>query len=113
MNEDQLHAKCYLWFHESFPDLRGLLCYNLNNSRNKIQGMMDKAKGLQKGRSDLVFYFNSKAFMIELKTESGKQSKEQVEWQKKIENAGFKYFLCKDLSSFQNLINSILLDLKQ
>ena len=104
MNEDILHANCYLWFHENYPELRGLLCYNLNNSRNKIQGMMDKGKGLQKGRSDLVFYYNGKATMIELKTKDGYQSKEQKEWEFKIKKAGFEYFIVRSLNEFKSVI---------
>lgn len=108
MNEDKLHANCYLWFHATYPELRGLLCYNLNNSRNKIQAMMDKGKGLQKGRSDLVFYYNGSATMIELKTEEGYQSKEQKEWQSRIEKAGFKYYVIRSLEEFQQLINKLI-----
>lgn len=104
MNEDRLQYDCYMWFHDKYPELRGLLCYNLNNSRNKIQAMMDKGKGLQKGRSDLVFYYRGVATMIELKTDTGVQSKDQIEWQSKIEAAGFRYHIIKSLEEFQKLI---------
>jgi hypothetical protein len=103
-SEDFLHSSCYLWFHENYPELRGLLCYNLNNSRNKIQGMMDKGKGLQRGRSDLVFYYNGKATMIELKTENGTQEPDQKKWQSKIESAGFEYFIIRSLNEFKSVI---------
>lgn len=108
MNEDKLHANCYMWFHSSYPELRGLLCYNLNNSRNKIQAMMDKGKGLQKGRSDMVFYYKKKATMIEFKIESGRQSKEQIEWQEVIEKAGFEYHIIRSLEEFKKLIIGII-----
>ena len=108
MTEESLHARCYLWFHSEFPELRGLLCYNLNNSRNKIQAMMDKGKGLQKGRSDMVFYYKGTATMIEFKIETGRQSKDQIEWQKRIELAGFKYYIIRSLEEFQELIKKQL-----
>lgn len=110
MNEDRLQYDCYTWFHSEFPELRGLLCYNLNNSRNKIQAMMDKGKGLQKGRSDLVFYYRGVAIMIELKTPTGTQEKDQIIWQSKIEAAGFKYHLVRSLEEFQKIIFSIILN---
>lgn len=110
MKEDRLQAECYKWFHNSYPELRGLLCYNLNNSKNKIDGNKNKAMGLQAGRSDLVFYYNAKAHHIEMKSEDGKQSDSQKEWQQIIEKAGFKYYLSKSLLEFQNIIKQIILE---
>lgn len=108
MNEDKIQHDCYMWHYSTFPDQRGLLCYNLNNSRNKIQAMMDKGKGLQKGRSDMVFYWKGTATMIEFKTKDGYQSKEQKEWQSRIERAGFKYYIVRSLEEFKGLITKII-----
>ena len=109
MSENKLHSDCYLWFHASYPDLRGLLCYNLNNSRNKIQAIMDKALGLQKGRCDMVFYYNGVATMIEFKTEEGRQTPDQKKWQGIIETGGFRYEIIRSLEDFQQLIRSIII----
>lgn len=108
MSEDRIQYDCYMWFHDTYPELRGLLCYNLNNSRNKIQAMMDKGKGLQKGRADMVLYFNGVATMIELKTPTGTQEPYQRIWQAKIEAAGFKYHLVRSLEEFQKIILAIV-----
>jgi len=113
MTEDKLQSECYQWFHIAYPELRGLLCYNLNNSRNKIRAMMDKGMGLQKGRSDLVFYYSGRAYMIEMKTENGKQTPEQKKWQEIVEKNGFEYTICKTIEQFQEIIKRILLDLKK
>jgi hypothetical protein len=108
-SEDKFQSDCYLWFHESYPQYRELLCYNLNNSRNRIRASMDKAMGLQKGRSDMVFYFAGQSHHIELKVNGGSQSPDQKKWQKTIENAGFKYYVISDsLQDFQNLINGLI-----
>ena len=108
MGENKMHQMCYTWFHNTFPEFRGLLCYNLNNSRNKIQGTIDKGLGLQKGRSDLVLYYKGKAYMIELKTDEGRQSKEQIEWQSKIEKAGFDYKIIRSFEEFQSYLFDII-----
>lgn len=108
MNEDRIQYDCYMWFHDTYPELRGLLCYNLNNSRNKIQAMMDKGKGLQKGRADMVFYYKGVATMIELKILTGTQEPDQKIWQAKIEAAGFKYHLVRSLEEFQKIILAIV-----
>ena len=107
-SEDKIHQDCYVWFHNTYPHLRGLLCYNLNNSKNKIDGARNKAKGLIAGRSDMVLYFQSKAFMIELKTQDGIQRSEQKEWERIITAQGFQYHICRSLSEFQSLITCIL-----
>lgn len=107
MSENQLQALCYTWFHNSFPDERGLLCYNLNNSRNKIDGMANKAMGLQKGRSDMVYYTALGAVMIEFKTESGIQSPEQKEWEKHITSVGYPYHIIRSFEQFKELINAL------
>lgn len=106
--EDAFQSSCYQWFHATYPQYRGLLCYNLNNSRNKIRAMMDKGMGLQKGRADMVFYYNGRACMIELKFNDGRQSKDQIEWERKIVKAGFSYYVIRSVEGFQQLINSII-----
>ena len=106
--EDRIQSHAYLWFHNTYPKFRGLLCYNHNNPKNKIDGNRQKALGLQAGRSDLVFYFNGISYMIEMKTPTGKQSEVQKKWQKQIESQGFKYVVCRSLESFQEIINEIL-----
>jgi len=104
--EIQLHSSCFQWHWNNFPNERGLLCYNLNNSANKIQGNQNKSLGLIKGRSDMVYYKNGKALMIEFKTEDGIQSNEQKQWQKIITENGFEYHIIRDLTQFKNLIHA-------
>lgn len=103
-SEIKLHSECFLWFHNTYPKQRGLLCYNLNNSRNVIDGAMNRALGLQKGRCDMVYYSPHGAIMIEFKTESGMQSKEQKEWQNTIECAGYEYHVVRSAEAFKSLI---------
>lgn len=108
-NEGRIHQDCYVWFHNSFPELRGLLCYNLNNSRDGIDGARNRSKGVQAGRADFTFYYHGEAVMIEIKGGDGRQSKEQKMWQKTIEKQGFSYSVCRDVSEFKVLINSVII----
>lgn len=107
-SEDKLHQDCYVFFHNAYPDLRGLLCYNLNNSKNKIDGSRNRAKGLQQGRSDLELNYKGRTFFIELKTENGFQSPEQKAWQILVESHGFEYYIVRSLAEFQQLLSKIL-----
>ena len=108
MTEDQLQSQCYRWFHETYPQHRGKLCYNLNNSRNRVRGMMDKGMGLQPGRSDMVLYHNVHAYMIEFKLPDGVQSKEQKRWEGIIRDAGFDYIIIRSLEEFKKYLQGIL-----
>jgi len=107
LSEVKIQAQIFQWHWNNFPDERGLLCYNLNNSANKVQGSQNKAIGLIKGRSDMVYYFNGKATMIELKNETGKQSKDQLLWQATIEKAGFTYLVMRSLQDFIDFKESL------
>lgn len=102
--ESRLQQDCFVWFHNNYPLLRGLLCYNLNNSKNRIDGAINKSLGLQAGRSDMVFYYKGKTTMIEFKTEIGKQIDVQKQWQHLIEEHGFEYYLIRDIETFKKLI---------
>lgn len=106
--EDRLQQSCFMWFHNTYPALRGLLCYNLNNSANAIAGARDKSMGLQAGRSDMVLYYQCHAYMIEFKTDAGKQSKGQIEWQAAIERQGFTYVIIRTLDEFKVCISNMI-----
>jgi hypothetical protein len=108
ISESKIQSDCYLWFHDTYPDLRGLLCYNLNNSRSKIQAMTDRALGLQTGRSDLVFYYKSVSYMLEAKTEKGTQQPNQKVWEAKITQAGFSYKIFRSKEEFISIILAII-----
>ncbi len=56
-----------------------------------------------KGVSDIIAVHNSVPYFIEAKSQIGKQSKDQKEFQKKIEKSGGVYILAHsidDISSF-------------
>lgn len=99
-----------MWFHNSFPALRGLLNYNLNNSKNAIDGNKNKAMGLQAGRADMVFYWKGKAYHIEMKTPKGTQRPIQKVWQELVEQHGFNYFIVRSLDEFKDVISWITND---
>jgi hypothetical protein len=105
--EIQLHAEIYTFFHNNYPEHRKLLNYNLNNSANAIDGNKNRQLGLQAGRSDFVLYYKKTAYMLELKTLTGKQREEQRKWQERIQNEGFPYIIIRTLEEFKTFIKSI------
>jgi len=103
--EIKIQSEIFLYHWNNYPNERGLLCYNLNNSANKIQGNQNKSLGLIKGRSDMVYYNKGKATMLEIKTDNGKQSKAQKDWETTIKNAGFDYIILRSLQDFKDFLN--------
>jgi hypothetical protein len=104
-SEISIQRDIFLFHWNNYPNERGLLCYNLNNSANKIQGNQNKSLGLIKGRSDMVYYKNGEATMLEIKTDNGKQSKAQKDWETTIKNAGFDYIILRSLQDFKDFLN--------
>lgn len=106
--EEQIQKGCVTWFNLQYPELFGCLCSNLNNSKDAKTGARNKALGVVAGRSDLVFYFKSKAYHIEVKQPKSYQNKAQKEWQKIIELQGFSYYLVYSFEDFKEIIKNIL-----
>jgi hypothetical protein len=108
-SEDALQQKCYFWFWNTYPNLRGLLFHVPNGgSRNAREGAKFKQIGVFAGVSDLLFMFDGKTHCIELKNEKGSQSTKQLFWQKRVEENGFNYYIIRTLEDFQKLIKTIV-----
>jgi hypothetical protein len=71
-------------------------------ARNAIEGNRMKAMGVVAGVSDLI-YLRTMIF-IEMKTETGIQSKEQQRFQQIVESLGYVYVICRSLPHFQKII---------
>lgn len=109
-SEARLMQDCYMWFHNTYPHMRGLYFQIKNESTSKITGARAKATGVVPGVSDACLLIPHKSpTFIEFKTETGKQSKVQAEWESLITISGYHYVIIHSLSQFQNLCK--LLDL--
>jgi len=73
--------------------------------RNKFEAFNLKQQGVRPGVSDLIILKpNGKAIFVELKSDTGRQSQHQKDFQKVCERFGFEYFLCKTLDHFMELV---------
>jgi hypothetical protein len=105
--EDVLQAKIIVFFKNEYQiNGKGLIFAVPNGgSRNIIEAKKLKATGLMAGVSDLIVLKpNGETFFIEIKTDVGIQSPVQINFQKKVEQLGFKYFLVRSLEDFKELI---------
>jgi hypothetical protein len=109
MSEDRFQQNCYLWFHNKYPEHRGLLfhCPNGGN-RNAREGAKFKAMGVWSGVADLLFIWNGILYCIELKTPTGTQRKEQREWATIVGNQGLEYYIVREQEVFEELIEHII-----
>lgn len=67
--------------------------------------------GTQPGFPDLILLVPSKgyhALMVELKTRTGRQQESQKEYQRLIEEQGYKYLIVRTLEQFQQEVNTYL-----
>lgn len=106
--EAQLQAACVTWLWNTHPQTRGLFFAVTNNSEHAVRGLQRKALGMVSGVSDCIFLWDAVAYLVEFKTEIGKQSPAQKKWEKLTEKQGFTYFVIRNEGEFRQLISGIL-----
>jgi len=70
--------------------------------------MQRKAVGLIPGVSDCLFIWRGTLYCFEFKTEIGRQSPAQIEWQGKVNKQGINYYLVRSFDEFKKQIEEIL-----
>lgn len=85
-----------------FPFIPEKLLFAVPNggSRNKIEAVNLKRQGVKSGVSDVLLLIPKKGFAslcIEFKTKTGRQSKEQKEFQQQVERCGSKYVIVRSV----------------
>jgi len=94
---------------------RGILDYlgykNIFHWRNNTGGFVSEYKGKtryvkfgEKGSPDIFCVVCGKIYGCEVKRSNGKQSPEQVEWQKRFEKAGGVYILARSIDDVSKVI---------
>jgi hypothetical protein len=109
ISEERLQADCYQWFHNSFPELRGLLWHVPNGGqRSASEANKFKAIGLVPGVADLHLFYEGRMYFIELKIETGRLSENQVKWIEAITHHQGQVVVIRDLTTFQNYVKQII-----
>jgi len=108
-SESLIQFQIFQWHWNNYPDQRGLLFAVPNGGfRNPREAAQLKATGTVKGVADLIYFApDGKTYAFEIKTATGRQTLEQQIWEQKIKNAGVKYFICRNLTEFQNIFLSL------
>lgn len=107
--EHELQVSCVNWFSYEYPKYKGLLFAVPNGGRrDAVTGGKLKSEGVVAGVSDLLLLIARGRYhgmCIEMKTEIGRQSEAQKEWQVSVEEQGYKYAVARSLQQFIQLIN--------
>lgn len=107
LSHDQLQAECFQWFHNAYPEQRGLMHANSNNSFNKIKGNQNKALGVVKGVLDLEYYRRGRLYFFDIKIGKDKFSQAQHEFMAQVIAEGAKCYEIRSLEQFQTIIREI------
>ena len=75
--------------------------------RNVRTGAIMKAMGMLSGTSDLIFIHKGSVYFFEVKTDNGKQTDTQKEFEKRITKQGLKYFVVRSVDEVLNIIVEI------
>lgn len=111
--EHRIQRSCVRWFNLKHKELRGRLFAVPNGGRrDAATAARLKEEGVVAGVSDLILLVPNRyygALLIEMKTQRGKQSQSQVDWEKIITSTGeYKYVVCHSIDDFISEVEEYL-----
>lgn len=114
-SETKIQAECYMWYNNTYclkqQKNRGMM-FSIPNelgTTNAIKTVISKSMGLLAGVADTIVILPSKELVfVEFKTDVGRQSKAQKEFEKRVTDLAYKYFVIRSLSEFKELIITLL-----
>ncbi|WP_300878001.1 VRR-NUC domain-containing protein [uncultured Bacteroides sp.] len=113
--EHRLQCSCVRWFKLQYPQYAHSLFAVPNGSkRDAVTAARLKEEGVLAGVSDLILLKSNRfygALLIEMKTDKGRQSPAQKEWEARITADGYKYVIVRSLEEFIKVIKEYLSDL--
>ena len=108
MQEDIIQSQIFKWYWNNY-------CLKTNKPRHSIFSVPNggyrtkkeasklKATGVLAGVSDLIILQPNKTIFVEVKTETGRQSPKQKEFENIVKNLGFEYHLVRSLEEFKKI----------
>ena len=110
--EARIQSEIVTWFNNTyclaFCSPRSLILSIPNGGeRSFVSASLSKSTGEYVGVADLLVIHKGKVLFVEVKTEIGKQSEKQKQFEQHILSAGFPYHLVRSLEEFKKLIAEI------
>ena len=111
-SEAALQKGCVRWFDLQYSKLSPLMYHVPNGgTRNIREAAQFKLMGVRPGVADLILLYPGKlghVLCIEFKTDTGRQSSDQYNWQVAAQDAGNGYFLCRSIEDFIRVVQEHL-----
>ena len=101
MIEKELQKQC-----ENYLKLHDCIYIHLENQSRSKNRFSNTRKF--KGFPDIVVFLKSGTYFFELKSETGKMKKEQIELMEKIEGLGYQYYLIRKFDQFKEIVDKVL-----
>jgi hypothetical protein len=110
--EHRLQCACVRWFRLAYPQHHhNLFAVPNGGYRTPSTAAKIKAEGALPGVSDLILLIARGGYhglLVELKTDKGRQSEAQREWQRLIEADGYKYVVVRSIEEFIKVVEAYL-----
>lgn len=116
--EHEIQTACVRWFDlQHAKDRRGLFAIPNGKKiagsqlQRQIRGKRLKEEGVRAGTADLFLSIPSQGFhgfYLETKTKAGRQSPDQKEFQRYVEDQGYKYAVVRSVEQFIALVTEYL-----
>lgn len=105
--ESKIQQEMVIWYNNNFclkhHNPRHFIFSVPNESKSKKETLQKMAIGMKPGVSDLIILQPNKAIFVEVKTEIGRQSPKQKDFEKVVKELGFEYHLVRSLEEFKNI----------
>ena len=109
-SESKIQQECFMYFTNTFclkhHNPRLLMFSIPNESSNAVEQMRKKAMGLIAGVSDTIIVFEDKVVFCEFKDEKGRQSERQIEFEQRVKQLNYEYWLVRSLDQFKTLVQN-------
>ena len=110
--EEELQMSCVRWFGYRYPRYAMLLHHSPNGGfRNPREAGRFKAMGTRAGFPDLVLLVPRGVWhglFIEMKSNAGKQTALQKEYQLMVETEGYRYEVARSFDEFMKIVGDYL-----
>lgn len=103
--EAELQKSIVEYLNKNYPQV---LVFSVPNEATYRRRNYFHKLGMLSGVSDLILVFLNTVLFIECKSKKGRQSIEQINFQKRIESLGFKYYIIRELEELKDIINNEL-----
>lgn len=109
--EDTIQKQCVKWFNFQYNKFKPYLYCNYNNPKNMEHGVYLKSMGLKAGIPDMFLAIPMNGFSgmyIEMKTKTGRLTKEQKQYSIILQEIGYKWVLCRSQQEFKKEIDEYM-----